>query len=334
MLIDGYAALTAKAALQPHHYPPAELAGHDVLIKISHCGICHSDIHLIDNDWHVSSYPLVPGHEIIGEVVAVGTQVTGLRTGIRVGVGWQAGSCGSCAQCRGGHEQLCAQNMATCVGRPGGFATYVIAQDKFAVPIPATLASDVAAPLLCAGITVFSPLARYQVGPGVRVGVVGIGGLGHLAVQFAHQMGAHVTAFSTTANKQDEAHRLGADHFVLTRAADAMAHAAGSCDLILTTASVDVDWEAFVKVLAPLGTLCVLGAAPHPVAVGAFGLIGGNKSISGSAIGDPATIARMLEVAANHGVAPQIERFAMRDVNTALTKVRANAVRYRAVLAN
>jgi alcohol/geraniol dehydrogenase (NADP+) len=332
--LHGLAVHAAGAHLLPYKYDPGELKAHEVEIKISHCGVCHSDVHLIDNDWGISKYPFIPGHEIVGTVVAVGSGVTDRTMGERVGVGWQADSCGICEWCRQGQEQLCAKSQPTCVGRNGGFADRVRVNSRFAVPVPTALESENAAPLMCAGITVYSPLRNYDVRPSSRVGVIGIGGLGHLGIQFAKAFGAEVTAFSTSKDKEAEAKSLGAHNFVNTRDTGALKKVAGSFDLLLSTVSADQDWQAYVNSLRPKGMLCLVGASPAPVQVQGASLITHQKAISGSNTGSPHELAEMLDVAARHGVKAITERFAMAKANDAVTKVKKNQVRYRAVLAN
>ena len=333
-LIQGLAAHAAGAELLPFRYDPGELGAQDVEIAISHCGICYSDVHLISNDWGISQYPFIPGHEVIGSVVAVGSGVKSLKAGVRVGLGWQSNSCGECEWCMQGMENLCAASEATCVRRHGGYADRVRANARFAVPIPEALQSEHAAPLLCGGVTVYSPLRAHGVNPSSRVGVVGIGGLGHLAIQFARVFGAQVTAFSTSPAKEDEARELGAHHFVNSRETKAMREVAGTLDFIVTTVNADQDWGSYVQALRPTGTLCFVGAPPSPVSVSGFQLIGGLKSISGSPIGSPHRLREMLDVAARHGVKAKTERFSMDKANEAIEKVKKNKVRYRAVLAN
>jgi uncharacterized zinc-type alcohol dehydrogenase-like protein len=267
-------------------------------------------------------------------VVAVGSGVKSLKAGVRVGLGWQSNSCGECEWCMQGMENLCAASEATCVRRHGGYADRVRANARFAVPIPEALQSEHAAPLLCGGVTVYSPLRAHGVNPSSRVGVVGIGGLGHLAIQFARVFGAQVTAFSTSPAKEDEARELGAHHFVNSRETKAMREVAGTLDFIVTTVNADQDWGSYVQALRPTGTLCFVGAPPSPVSVSGFQLIGGLKSISGSPIGSPHRLREMLDVAARHGVKAKTERFSMDKANEAIEKVKKNKVRYRAVLAN
>lgn len=331
-MINAYAAMRAGAPLERFEFSPQPLGALELEIAVSHCGICHSDLHLIDNDWGVSSYPLVPGHEIVGTVTQIGDQVAGLRQGDRVGVGWLAGACMHCEQCLGENENLCRQAQPTCVGRHGGYATHLRADARFAARIPEDLPSDYAAPLLCAGITVFAPLHRHGLKPGARVGIVGLGGLGHLAVQFAKAMGSAVTVFSTTAQKEAEARGFGADRFVVTSEAGALSSMANTCDFILDTIPVELPWAEYLNMLKPNGTFCLVGAAPGDIRVPAFALIEAQKSICGSAVGSNRAIVEMLRLSAEHKIAPLIEHFPMADVNSALGRLRQNQVRYRAVL--
>ena len=332
--IHGLAVHAAGAHLLPYKFDPGELKANEVEIKISHCGVCYSDIYLIDNDWGMSKYPFIPGHEIVGTVVAAGDNVKNVSVGERVGVGWQADSCGICEWCRQGDEHLCAQSQPTCVGRNGGFADKVRVNSKFAIPLPRVLESENTAPLLCGGITVYAPLRNHGVRPSSRVGVIGIGGLGHLGIQFAKAFGAEVTAFSTSKDKENEAKELGAHNFVNTRDTGALKKVAGSFDLLLSTVGADQDWGGYVNALRPKGTLCFVGVPPSAVQVQAFPLIGGQKSVSGSPIGSPRDLYEMLDVAARHNIKAVTERFAMAKANDAVAKVKKNQVRYRAVLTN
>lgn len=332
--IQGLAAHAAGAELLPFHYDPGTLEPQQVEIEISHCGICHSDLHLIANDWGVSQYPFIPGHEVIGRVAAVGSAVCGFEKGQRVGLGWQSGSCGLCEWCMQGMENLCANAEATCVHRHGGYADRVRGNARFVIPIPEALESENAAPLLCGGITVYNPLRTNGINPSSRVGVVGIGGLGHLAIQFARAFGAQIAAFSTSAAKEEEARALGAHHFVNSRESKAMKEVAGSLDFILNTANADQDWNTYVAALRPMGKLCFLGVPPGPIAVAPFPLISGQRAICGSPIGSPHRLREMMDVAARHGVKATTELFPMTKANEAIDKVKKNKVRYRAVLAN
>ena len=332
--IKGLAAHAAGAEVLPFHYDPGPLAAHDVDIEISHCGVCHSDLHLISNDWGVSQFPFIPGHEVIGRILALGSEVAGLEKGQRVGLGWQSNSCGVCEWCIQGKENLCPASEATCVRRHGGYADRVRCNARFAIPIPEALESENAAPLLCAGITVYNPLRSHGINPASRVGVVGIGGLGHLAIQFARVFGAEVTAFSTSASKEAEARALGAHRFVNSRETKAMKEVAGSLDFILNTANADQEWNTYVQALRPTGTLCFVGVPPSPVTVAAFPLISGQRALCGSPIGSPHTLREMMDVAARHGIQAKTELFPMAKANEAIDKVKKNKVRYRAVLAN
>jgi len=318
----------------PFKYDPGELGPHEVEIAITHCGICHSDIHLISNDWGISHYPFIPGHEIIGAVQALGAEVRALELGQRVGLGWQSNSCGICEWCTRGMENLCPAAECTCVHRHGGYADLVRANARFVIPIPGALDSEQAAPLLCGGITVYNPLRTHGVNPSSRVGVVGIGGLGHLAIQFARVFGAEVTAFSTSAAKEEEARALGAHNFVNTRESKAMKEVFGTLDFVLSTISEDQDWGVYLQTLRPTGTLCFVGVPPSPVSVHALPLISGIRSITGNPTGSPYRIKEMLDVAARHGVKAKTELFPMAKANEAIEKVKKNKVRYRAVLAN
>ena len=332
--IRGLAVHAAGAELLPYKFDPGELQPGDVEIEITHCGVCRSDVHLIDNDWGTSRYPFIPGHEVVGTVMAAGSEVKDRKPGERVGVGWYSGSCGMCEWCRQGEEQLCSKARRTCVGRNGGFADKIRVSSRFAIPVPAALESENAAPLLCAGITVYSPLRNFGVRPSSRVGVIGIGGLGHLGVQFAKAFGAEVTAFSTSKNKEAEARELGAHHFVNTGEAGALKKLSGSFDFLLSTVNADQDWQGYVQTLRPKGTLCIVGVPPSPLQIQGNSLVAMQRSVAGSQTGSPGDLFEMLDVAARHGVQAITERFAMAKANDAVAKVKKNQVRYRAVLAN
>ncbi|PTL84742.1 NAD(P)-dependent alcohol dehydrogenase [Vitiosangium sp. GDMCC 1.1324] len=328
----GYAAPAAGKPLEPFSFQPRPLGSGDVEIAISHCGVCHSDLHLVNDDWKMSRYPLVPGHEIIGTVAEAGSAVRGLVPGQRVGVGWQSGSCGTCEWCEGGEENLCAQLQATCAPGPGGFADRIRVSARFAIPVPEALPSRDAAPLLCGGITVYTPLREAGVGAHSRVGIIGVGGLGHLALQFARAMGAEVTAFSTSPDKEAEARAMGAHRFIATRESSALKAVRNSFDFILSTVAADLPWKDYVSALRPRGTLCLVGVPPSALSLPGFALVGGNKKVTGSTIGSPGQLREMLEVAARNGVRARTEAFPLKDVNAALGRVARNEVRYRAVL--
>lgn len=333
MAIHGYAAMEARQRLAAFNFEPGELGPFDLEVRIEYCGICHSDIHLIDNDWAMSRYPFIPGHEIVGRITAIGREVAGKKPGDRVGIGWQAGSCLQCEWCLRGSENLCAHSVATCIGRHGGYADRVRADSRFAFAIPDELDSASTAPLLCGGITVYSPLRHFGARPWSRVGIVGIGGLGHMAIKFACAFGCEVTAFSSSPDKEEESRALGAHHFVLSKDPDQMAKAAGSQDFLLTTPHTDLDWTAYVNALRPKGTLCAVGAAATALLnVSPIQLLLKEAAIRGSNTGGRATIEEMLAFAARHRIGATIETMPMAEVNTALDKVRAGKARYRMVL--
>jgi uncharacterized zinc-type alcohol dehydrogenase-like protein len=332
--IQGLAAHAAGSELLPLKYDPGKLGAREVEIAITHCAICHSDLHLIANDWGISQYPFIPGHEIVGTVAALGSEVRSLEVGQRVGLGWQSNSCGQCEWCMSGQENLCASSEGTCVHRHGGYADRVRANARFVVPIPDALPSEQTAPLLCGGITVYNAMRIAGVNPSSRVGVVGIGGLGHLAIQFARVFGAEVTAFSTTLAKEEEARSLGAHHFVNSRETKSMKEVTGALDFLLTTVNADQDWGAYLQALRPNGSLWFVGVPPSPVSVHAFPLISGQRTVGGSPVGSPFRLREMLDVAARHGVKATTERFPMEKANEAIEKVRKGKVRFRAVLAN
>lgn len=329
MQIHGYATTKPGSELSTHSYEDTTNED-EVRIKITHCGICHSDIHLIDNDWHVSQYPFIPGHEIIGVVEEVGSSVEHLQEGQRVGMGWQCSSCHHCEECMSGEQHNCAENQPTCIGRNGGYADNIIVDAQFAIPIPKELNSAQAAPLLCAGITVYNPISTYSQ-PQDAVAVVGIGGLGHLAVSFANARGCHVTAITTSPEKADELRELGAHEVINAKNPEELKEAAGSYDAIYNTAPVSLDWNAYLALLKPRGTFVQLGAGDD-LQIPPKVLIGADKKIVGSHIGSPAKIQEMLRFAARHDIQASIEEYALKDVNEALKRARSGDARYRVVL--
>ena len=332
--IRAYAAPAPNDALVPFDYDPGVLGDEQVEIAVSHCGICHSDLSMLGNEWGNSTFPLVAGHEIIGTVTALGDHTKGLRVGQRVGLGWYSGSCLHCQQCMAGHQNLCATADQTIVGRHGGFAERVRCHWSWAIPLPDKLDPASSGPLFCGGLTVFAPIVDFGVRPTDRVGVVGIGGLGHMAVKFLRAWGCEVTAFTSSASKADEARGFGAHNVVATGDRKALRTLAGSLDFILVTVNVTLDWNALLGALAPNGRLHFVGAVLEPVPVPAFALIGGHKSVSGSPLGSPATATAMLEFCARHRISPQVEMFPMARINDALEHLRAGKARYRVVLEN
>ncbi len=327
MKVHAHAAHTPGESLRPFEYDASPGAG-EVLIRVSHCGICRSDVHLVDGGWGTQGFPLVPGHEVIGTVEETGAGVEVHEVGDRVGLGWQCGACHACEYCLRGDQNLCSKNRATARSF-GGFADLVLAEAPLVVPVPDGLDAARTAPLLCGGVTTYSPIRRLA-RPGSRVGIVGLGGLGHLGVQWAAAMGHDVTVFSHSPAKADEAERLGADTFVDSN--DAAAVAAARCDLIVQTVDVDLNWGAYLQALRPNGTLCFVGVPPSPLSVHVGSLLGGQKSVTASAIGGAAMIKDMLEFAERHDVGAVVERMPMAEANAALDRTRQGKARYRMVL--
>jgi len=331
-MIKAYAAMEAGGALQPFEYEAGPLGEREVEIQVEHCGICYSDVSMIENAWGFSQYPLVPGHEVVGTLSAVGDHVTGLQVGRRVGLGWHAGYCMTCASCLAGDHNLCASAQGTIVGRHGGFADKVRASAVSVFPLPEDLDAASAGPLFCGGVTVFNPLVQFNIKPTDQVGVVGIGGLGHMALQFLHAWGCEVTAFTSSQAKHDEALRLGAHHVLDSRDPAALEAAAGRFDLILSTVNAKLDWNAYMAALGPKGRLHLVGATLEPLDLGAFSLITAQRSVSGSPVGSPGTIARMLTFAARHHIRPVIESYGFDQVNEAIDRLKSGRARYRVVL--
>jgi uncharacterized zinc-type alcohol dehydrogenase-like protein len=332
--IRAYAAMSPKGQLEPFEFDPGELSPDQVEIKVTHCGLCHSDLSMLDNEWGISSFPFVPGHEAVGTVVAMGDEAKGLKIGQRVGVGWSASSCLACPECLSGHHNLCQFGQGTIVGRYGGFADRLRVQWTWARPLPDALDESRTGPLLCGGVTVFAPFFDYDLSPTARVGIIGIGGLGHMALQFANKWGCEVHAFTTSDSKEAEARQLGA-HFVHNTTCDgALKSLSRSLDLIISTVNVPLDIPALLETLAPDGRIHVVGAILKPMEIPAFGLIMGHKSVTGSPTGSPTAIDRMLAFSARHSVAPVVEYFPMSKANDALEHLRSGKARYRIVLVN
>ena len=329
-----YAASAPHAPLEPFTFDPGALGPEEVEIQVSHCGVCHSDLSMLDNEWGMSQFPFVPGHEAVGRIVALGEQAKDLNIGQRVGVGWTAYSCLSCHECLSGNHHLCARGQGTIVSRPGAFADRLRVQWTWARPLPDGLDPATTGPLLCGGITVFSPLLQHSLPSTARVGIVGIGGLGHMALQFANRWGCEVHAFTTSDSKEAEARNLGAHYVHNTKRDVELKKIAGSLDLIISTINVPLDIPGLLGTLAPKGILHVVGAVLEPMPIPAFGLIMGRKSVSGSPTGSPTAIDRMLAFSARHSIAPVTETFPMSKVNDALDHLRAGKARYRIVLVN
>lgn len=330
---NAYAAAEAGADLTPISYDPGPIGAREVEVKISSCGLCHSDLSMINNDWRGSRYPLVPGHEIVGEIAAVGDHVSHLSVGQTVGVGWSSHSCGHCAPCLSGAQQRCGKLTTTINGR-GGFADRIRVQDIWAVPLPDGLSARDAGPLFCGGITVFAPMVDFGIKPTDRVGVIGIGGLGHLALQFARAWGCEVSAFTSSMDKADELKSLGAHRVINSRDGDALKDLRGHFDLIISTVNVTLPWAKYMATLGPQGKLITVGAVEEPMAIPAFSLIGGQKSVAGSDTGAPHQMAKMLEFCARHDIKPMVEYFKMADINEAIARLKSGKARYRIVLEN
>ena len=330
--ITGWAATAAGKPLELTTFDVGELGVEEVEVEVDYCGVCHSDLSMINNEWGGSAYPFIPGHAVVGRVTALGAQAKGLTIGQRVGIGWTAESCMHCRPCLSGDQNLCAQSVATIGGHHGGFADRLRAHWAWTIPLPEGIDLASAGPLLCGGITVLKPFLAYDIKPTARVGVVGIGGLGHMAVKFAAAWGCEVTAFTSTAAKADEARSFGAHRVVASRDSAAIKAIAGSLDLLLVTVNVTMDWNALLDTLAPKGRMHVVGAVLEPIPVPAFSLIGKQREVSGSPTGSPVDIARMLDFAARHDIRPQVEMFPMANVNEALQHLAEGKSRYRIVL--
>lgn len=330
----------AKAAFEKTVLERRELRPHDVLIDIQFSGICHSDIHSSRGEWGGGIFPMVPGHEIAGIVAAVGPEVTKFAVGDRVGVGCFVDSCGECEYCLQGEEQYCTKGVVSTYnsldydGNPtyGGYSQRIVVTEGFVVRIPDALPLDVASPLLCAGITTYSPLRHWKAGPGKKVAIVGMGGLGHLAIQFAHAMGAEVTVLSRSRDKEAEARSFGADHYYATGEEGTFAALANRFDLILNTVSANLDVDAYLSTLRIDGTLVNVGAPGEPDQYHVFSLIMGRKSLAGSLVGGIRETQEMLDFAAAHGIAPQIEVIRADQVDEAYERVLRSDVRYRFVI--
>lgn len=332
MQINALAALEKGASLQPFSFQAAPLKAFDCAIKVMACGICHSDIHMIHDDWDISRYPLVPGHEVIGEVVEVGSQVTHLKTGDRVGVGWQQGACMQCRDCLKGHQNLCDQAEGLIVSGYGGFADYMVVDSRFAFLLPEGISTESAGPILCGGVTVYAGLRNAGMGSGQEIGVIGIGGLGHLAVQFASRLGNRVTVFTTSADKAEFATQLGAHEAILVPAGGSPPLPVNKLNIIINTANQALDWLGYVNYLDSNGTFVFVGMPSEPLTIPVTPLTSKQRRIMGSEIGSPAMITEMLDVVEKFGIQPMVELFPLAQANEALQRVLDNKVRYRAVL--
>ncbi|MFD1713155.1 NAD(P)-dependent alcohol dehydrogenase [Amnibacterium flavum] len=338
--VKAYAATSATEPLVPVTIERREVGAKDVMIEIAYAGICHSDIHTVRGEWGPVTYPLTVGHEIVGTVTEVGSEVTLHQVGDRVGVGCMVNSCRECVNCLAGEEQYCIPgNTGTYASvdrdgsiTQGGYSTHVVVVEDFVLKVPESIPYEAAAPLLCAGITTYSPLSHWNAGPGTRVAVVGMGGLGHMAVKIAHAMGAEVTVLSQTLGKKDDGLRLGADHYYATSDPATFDELANSFDLVINTVSAVIDMSAYLSLLALDGTFVSVGAPPEPLPVQVFSLFGNRRSFAGSGIGSIRETQEMLDFCAEHGIAPEIELVNADYINEAYERVLKSDVRYRFVI--
>ena len=336
-----YAALSATSPIAPFSFERRDPGPTDVLIKISHCGVCHTDIHMSRDEWGGSLYPMVPGHEIIGTVVAVGSEVTKVKAGDRAGVGCFIDSCRTCPSCEAGLENYCdhgftgTYNSMTRDGKSlnfGGYSEQIVTDERFVLKVSEKLDPAAAAPLLCAGITTWSPLRHWKVGPGQNVGIVGLGGLGHMGIKFARSLGAHVTCFTTSKSKVADAQRLGAHEVVLSSDAEAVSKLTHRFDFILDTVSANHDLNTYLGLLKREGTLCLVGVPPEAAAVHAFGLVMGRKHLAGSLVGGLPETQEMLDYCAEHGIVSDVEVIPAASINEAYDRMLRSDVKYRFVI--
>jgi uncharacterized zinc-type alcohol dehydrogenase-like protein len=339
-IAKGYAAATASAPLTPFTFDRREPGDDDVVIAIKHCGVCHSDIHMVDNGWGQSVYPIVPGHEITGVVTAVGSKVSRFKEGDRVGVGCFVDSCTTCAARDLDREQYMPGLVLTYSGfEPGsdvptygGYSDHMVVKEGYVLSIPDTLPLDAAAPLLCAGITLYSPLRHWNAGPGKSVAIVGLGGLGHMGVKLAHALGAEVTVLSQTLSKQADGLAMGADHYYATNDPATFETLAGTLDLIICTVSAALDWGAYLNLLKVDGAMVLVGAPEEPATLNAFALIPGRRTLAGSMIGSIKETQEMLDFCGQHGIVADIETIAIDQINEAYARMQKSDVRYRFVI--
>lgn len=336
--VRALAAASPGAELAPFDYDPGPLADDEVEIAVQHCGICHSDLSVIDDAWSNTTFPVVPGHEAVGTIAAKGEAVRDLELGQTVGLGWHAAYCRTCEHCEAGDHNFCQDDTATILAHHGGFADRVRAQDLAVVPLPDGVDPVIAGPLFCGGVTVFTPMLEYGLVDGKREGdrvaVVGIGGLGQMALGFLNALGCEVTAFTSTPDKHEEARRLGAHHCLSSTDRQDLKAAARSFDFVLVTVNVSLDWDLFLNTLRPRGRLHFVGAVMEPLDLSVFRLMSGQRQVSSSPVGSPRAIARLLDFVAEHQVGPQVERYGFSQADQAIARLRAGAVRYRAVLSH
>lgn len=331
-MIKALAVLEEGGKLEPFEYDPGELQAHEVEIDVQYCGICHSDLSVMQSAWGKAQYPIVPGHEVVGTIKQVGSAVKKLQVGQSVGLGWHSAYCNTCGSCESGDQNLCSSAQPTIMGRHGGFAEQVRADESAVIPIPDGIDLKSAGPLFCGGITVFNPLVQYDIKPTDKVAVIGIGGLGHMALQFLDAWGCEVTAFTRSEAKAKEALALGADNTLNTGDdADLMANA-HRFDMIISTINVSQNWNLYLNTLKPKGRLHFVGAVLEPLDISVFALMGAQRCISASPVGSPKTMRKMLEFAKQHKIAPQVEMFPMSKANEAIEHLESGKAKYRVVL--
>lgn len=330
--VNAYASKTVGAELEKFQYQLTQIGNEQVDIKVHYCGLCHSDLSMINNEWGQSQYPLVPGHEIVGEVMALGSEVKGLKVGDKVGMGWFSASCMHCNQCMDGKQHLCGSAEGTIVGRHGGFADVVRGHWSWATLLPKGIDMAKAGPLFCGGITVFNPIVLSGVQPTDKVGVIGIGGLGHIALKFLKAWGCEVTAFTSNKDKTNALKKMGAHNVVDSTDPKDLEGIAGTLNFILNTTNVKLDWNSYLTTLAPQGKLHTVGAVLEPMEIPAFSLIAGEKSLGGSPLGGIALTRKMLDFCVRHDIYPTVEEFKMEDVNAAIKHLENGKARFRVVL--
>ena len=331
-MIKAYAAMSKGSSLELYEYEAEPLKPNEVNIKVESCGICHSDISAIDGSWGISKYPMVAGHEVIGEIIGTGSDVSLHKIGDRVGLGWHSGYCNDCVQCDAGDHNFCSSTKKTVFSQHGGFAEQVTADQVSVISIPTGVKHEDAGPLLCGGITVFTPIVEFNINKNHKVGIIGIGGLGHLALKFYKALGCHVTAFTHSNDKDNLLKSLGADEIVSSTDKSKIKNLGGQFDLIISTVNVKLDWNLFLSTIKPRGRLHFVGAVLAPIETSVFSLMSGRKSISGSPVGSPNNIRKMLDFCAQHNISPMTEHFKFSEINSAIEKLRNNRIRFRAVL--
>lgn len=339
--VKGYAAQNATAPLAPYKFERRETGPHDVLIEILYCGICHTDIHFVNNDWGMSMYPMVPGHEIVGKVIKVGNHVKKIKEGDMAGVGCLVDSCRECDNCKEGLEQYCQNGFVLTYSSfekdgktltQGGYSSKIVVDERFVLNVSPKLSPEKTAPLLCAGITTYSPLRYWKVGKGHKVAVLGLGGLGHMAVKFAVSFGAEVTVLSTSPSKEADAKKLGAHHFILTTDEEQFKNAANKFDFIIDTLSASHDYNNYVGLLRTGGTLICVGLPPDPIQVPGFNIVFTRKCIAGSLIGGLPETQEMLDYCAEHNITADVEVIPIQQINEAYERMIKSDIKYRFVI--